>query len=65
MQYSGSSSLPPEQLAYMAEAQAGLILITLVGQGVLVEEGAAYRTDLRFADGALTVNGQSLPLGLP
>jgi len=58
-------TMPPDQLEYMAEAQAGLIIVQLVGQGVLLEDAEGYRTALRFADGALTLNGNALPFGLP
>jgi uncharacterized protein YdgA (DUF945 family) len=64
MQY-GSDALPPEQLQYMAEAQAGLVLLTLVGRGILTDAGDSYRTEAHFTDGALTVNGAALPFGLP
>jgi uncharacterized protein YdgA (DUF945 family) len=49
----------------MAEAQSGLMLAMLVGQGVLVEDGDGYRTSLDYTDGALTLNGSPLPFGLP
>ena len=65
MQLAYNDSIPPDQLQYMAEAQAGLLLVTLVGQGVLVEDGDGYRSAARFADGALTLNGNALPFGLP
>ena len=56
-------SLPPDQIEYMAEAQAGLTLTLLAGQGVLLEDGGDYRTSIRLDDGALTLNGNSLPFG--
>jgi uncharacterized protein YdgA (DUF945 family) len=65
MQMAGDPSIPPQQAEYMAEAQAGLILVTLVAQGVLTDTGDAYRAELRFADGALALNGRPLPFGLP
>jgi uncharacterized protein YdgA (DUF945 family) len=65
MQLAYNDSIPPDQLEYMAEAQAGLLLVTLIGQGVLVEDNDGYRSALRFADGALTLNGNPLPFGLP
>lgn len=57
--------LPPEQIRYMAEAQVGLVLVTLLGQGLIVDQGDAYAARVSFGDGALTVNGAALPLGLP
>ena len=48
----------------MAEAQSGLMLTMMVGQGVLVEDGDGYRTELQFRDGAMTLNGNPLPFGL-
>ncbi len=64
MQFRGDPRMPPEQLKYMAEAQAGLMLVQLVGQGFLVEDGEVYRAALRYADGALTLNDKPLPFGL-
>jgi uncharacterized protein YdgA (DUF945 family) len=61
----GDPTIPPEQLDYMAEAQSGLMLTILVGQGILVEDGDSYRSSLDYTDGALTVNGSALPFGLP
>jgi uncharacterized protein YdgA (DUF945 family) len=65
MQLASDPSIPPEQLAYMAEAQAGLLLTMLVSQGVLVDNGDGYASTVKFADGALTLNGSVLPIGLP
>jgi uncharacterized protein YdgA (DUF945 family) len=58
-------TIPPEQLDYMAEAQSGLVLATLIGQGVLVEDGEAYRSSFDYTDGAITLNGNALPFALP
>ena len=63
-QLGSDDSIPPDQLDYMAEAQSGLMLTMMVGQGVLVEDGDGYRTELQFRDGALTLNGNPLPFGL-
>jgi uncharacterized protein YdgA (DUF945 family) len=63
LQFAANQELPPDQAQYMAEAQAGLILITLVQQGILNENGDNYSTELGFTDGALSVNGS--PFGLP
>jgi uncharacterized protein YdgA (DUF945 family) len=64
MQFRGDPRMPPEQLKYMAEAQAGLMLVQLVSQGILVEDGEVYRAALRYVDGALTLNGKPMPFGL-
>jgi len=64
-QLASSGQMPPDQVEYMAEAQSNLMIGMLAGQGMLVEDGDAYRTAVRFADGALTVNGNPLPFGLP
>jgi uncharacterized protein YdgA (DUF945 family) len=63
MQLSYDPTIPPDQLDYMAEAQSGLMLTMLVGQGVLIEEGDGYRTSLDYTDGSLTLNGNPLPFG--
>ena len=64
MQIGNDGTVPPDQLEYMAEAQSGLMLTMLVGQGVLLDDGDGYRSSLQFADGALTLNGKPLPFGL-
>jgi uncharacterized protein YdgA (DUF945 family) len=64
MQLGRDPSMPPDQLKYLAEAQSGLLLITLVSQGMLVEDRDGYSVALRYAGGALTVNGKPLPFGL-
>jgi uncharacterized protein YdgA (DUF945 family) len=61
MQFRGDARMPPEQLKYMAEAQAGLMLVQLVNQGFLVEDGEVYRAALKYSDGAMTLNGKPLP----
>ena len=63
-QLGSDDSIPLDQLDYMAEAQSGLMLTMMIGQGVLVEDGDGYRTELQFRDGALTLNGNPLPFGL-
>jgi uncharacterized protein YdgA (DUF945 family) len=65
MQFRGDPRMPPEQLKYMAEAQAGLMLVQFVNQGFLVEDGEVYRAALRYVDGALTLNDTPLPLFAP
>ena len=64
LQLGADGSVPPDQLEYMAEAQSGLMLTMLVGQGVLLEDGEDYRSSLQFRDGAVTLNGNVLPFGL-
>ncbi len=64
MQFRGDARMPPEQLKYMAEAQAGLMLVQLVNQGFLVDDGEVYRAALRYVDGALTLNDKPVPFGL-
>lgn len=58
-----NSGMAPDQAQFMAEAQAGLILVQLVGQGMLVDDGALYRTTIAFKDGTLSVNDTPLPFG--
>jgi hypothetical protein len=64
LQLGADESVPPDQLEYMAEAQSGLILTMLVGQGVLIEDGEGYRSSVEFRDGTITLNGNALPFGL-
>jgi uncharacterized protein YdgA (DUF945 family) len=65
LQLGADQSIPSDQLEYMAEAQSGLMLTMLVGQGVLVEDGDdSYRCSLQFRDGTVTLNGNPLPFGL-
>ncbi len=64
MQLGSDPTIPPDQLDYMAEAQSGLMLTMLVGQGVLIEDGEGYRTSVDYTDGSVTLNGNPLPFGL-
>ena len=65
MQLADDPTLPSDDRQRIAEAQSGLIVIALVGQGLLTEKGDRYRAELRVADGAVTVNGARLPLSVP
>lgn len=60
----GGEDPTPEELEAMAEAQAGIVLVGLVGQGLLQDAGEDYTTSIQFRNGALTVNGAPMPLGL-
>jgi uncharacterized protein YdgA (DUF945 family) len=53
-------TLTEEQRQTFAEAQAGLTLAVLMGQGLLVESGDNYRVEIEARDGTLAVNGQPL-----
>jgi uncharacterized protein YdgA (DUF945 family) len=64
MQLGSDPTIPPDQLEYMVEAQSGLMLTMLVGQGVLIEDGEGYRTAVDYTDGSITLNGNVLPFGL-
>jgi uncharacterized protein YdgA (DUF945 family) len=64
LQLGADATVPADQLEYMAEAQSGLMLTMLIGQGVLIEEGDGYRSSLQFLDGSVTLNGNALPFGL-
>jgi hypothetical protein len=64
-QLAADPTIPPEQVDYMAEAQSGLMLTMLVGQGVLVEDGDGYTSSFSYTNGAITLNGNPLPFGLP
>ena len=57
--------LPPAQLDAIARAQAGLLLASLSGQGLLTDRGESYTTTLAYDGGALTVNGSTVPFALP
>ena len=59
MQLAGDPSIPPEQLDYMAEAQSGLMLTMLVGQGVLIEDGDDYRSVARLHGRSVDAERQS------
>jgi uncharacterized protein YdgA (DUF945 family) len=64
LQLGSDPTIPPDQLEYMVEAQAGLMVTLLVGQGVLIEDGENYRTAVDYTDGSVTLNGSPLPFGL-
>jgi len=53
-----------DQVQTIANAQASIALATLAAQGMLTSTADGFATTARFADGALTVNGNSVPLGL-
>jgi uncharacterized protein YdgA (DUF945 family) len=61
----GDDGMSREQRRLLADAQAGLMLATLVGQEILEDTGETYHVEVRFADGALTLNGAALPFDLP
>lgn len=56
-------AMPPDQLEQMAAAQAGLVLVTLTSQGMIVDEGDNYVASLEFSNGMLMLNGQPMPMG--
>jgi len=64
MQFRRDPRMPPEQLTYMAEAQAGLMLVQFVNEGFLIDDGEVYRAALRYVDGGMTLNDKPLPFGL-
>lgn len=64
-QYAGDSNMTPQQLQYLAEAQSGLMLVALTGQGILVDSGNNYRSEFQLTNGTMTLNGNPLPFGLP
>lgn len=53
----GGQPYSGDELDAAAEAQAGLMLVALIGQGHVVEEGDSYRSSVSFANGELTING--------
>jgi uncharacterized protein YdgA (DUF945 family) len=57
--------MPPDQRRLLADMQAGLMLVTLISQGMLVDAGDTYHAELSLTDGALTLNGGPLPFDLP
>lgn len=57
--------LSPDELDAAAEAQAGLLLAALIGQGFVVEAGDDYTTSISFDKGELTINGETQPGLLP
>jgi uncharacterized protein YdgA (DUF945 family) len=58
-------AMSPDQRRLLADMQAGLMLVTLVSQGMLVDAGDTYHAELSLTDGAVTLNGGPLPFGLP
>jgi uncharacterized protein YdgA (DUF945 family) len=61
----GGETASDDDLDAMAEAQGGFLLVSLAGQGLIVDMGDTYVTNVRFGAGELTVNGTLVPLGLP
>ena len=62
--FAGQELPPGQDLAQMAQAQAEAMLTTFVGQGLIVETGENYSTNIAYANGEITVNGTPLPLGM-
>jgi uncharacterized protein YdgA (DUF945 family) len=54
--------LPPEQIAAMVDAQVAQSLTMLTTFGIVSDSGANYTCTVRLAAGALTANGQPVPL---
>ena len=59
------NQIPEDDLNAMAGAQAIGMLLGLVAQGVLIESDTGYRSDFKFENHELTMNGNVFPLGLP
>ena len=57
--------MPPDQRRLLADMQAGLMLVTLISQNMLVDAGDTYRAELRMDDSGVTLNGGPLPFDLP
>ena len=51
------------ELTKIATTQAPLVLATLVGQGLLIEDGSNYTLKSHYDQGQLTVNGADVPVG--
>ena len=51
-----------EELTALAQSQADMQLNMLVIQQFVVDSGETYKSTLKFEGGALTVNGQKMPL---
>ena len=60
-QLAATGQLTGDELDTAAEAQSGLMLAMLVGQGFIVDDGDDYIVRARLVDGELTVNGSPLP----
>ena len=57
--------LPPgESIAQMAAQQAEVMLATFAAQGLILETGDTYTTNIEYAGGEITINGTPLPLGM-
>ena len=53
------------EIDQLVRAQAGFLLVTLAGQGMLRDQGQHYAASLQFEAGNLLLNGNPLPFGLP
>lgn len=65
MVYGDDPNMTPQQIQNLAEAQSGLFLVALMGQGILIDAGDSYRSEFALANGTPTLNGNPLPFGLP
>ncbi|MGD2166733.1 MAG: YdgA family protein [Gammaproteobacteria bacterium] len=58
------AQLPPNQdIESLAAGQASVMIISLLGQGYLVDDGENYSTEIEYANGEVLINGMPLPLG--
>ncbi len=56
--------IPAADLEILARTQAEGLLSDLVLQGMIGTSAAGYRSDLKFIDGELSINGNVVPLGM-
>lgn len=62
MQFANDPSIPAEQLEATVQAQSGMVLLMLAGQGILEANGTGYRAKVELANGQLLLNGRPMPL---
>lgn len=58
------ANIPPGQdIESMATANAEVMIIGLLGQGFIADDGDNYATTINYSNGELLINGMPLPLG--
>ena len=62
MQFANDPSIPAEQLDATVQAQSGVVLLMLAGQGIIEANGTGYRAKVELANGQLLLNGRPMPL---
>jgi uncharacterized protein YdgA (DUF945 family) len=60
----GGQPMSDDELNALAQAQTGFMLVGLIGQGMIVDDGSDYTSTVQFSAGEVSINGAPMPGGL-